>query len=110
MKQYAFDYLQKPIEFEELQHVIDAAIRGIPAIYTVGTWQELTFSNFGAGLGVEDGKPPELAAAIEEACDNNASYQRLASEKAPVARHAFSPEAFWRAVVNSEPDIASEKR
>jgi DNA-binding NtrC family response regulator len=27
MKQHAFDYLQKPIEFEELRHVIDAAIR-----------------------------------------------------------------------------------
>jgi len=26
MKQQAFDYLQKPIEFEELRHVIDAAI------------------------------------------------------------------------------------
>ena len=103
-------YRVHPYAKRSSQVAIDAAIRGIPAIYTVGTWQELTFSNFGAGLGVEDGKPPELAAAIEEACDNNASYQRLASEKAPVARHAFSPEAFWRAVVNSEPDIASEKR
>ena len=27
MKQQAFDYLQKPIEFEELRHVIEAAIR-----------------------------------------------------------------------------------
>jgi len=27
MKQHAFDYLQKPIELEELRHVIDAAIR-----------------------------------------------------------------------------------
>jgi DNA-binding NtrC family response regulator len=27
MKEHAFDYLQKPIEFEELRHVIDAAIR-----------------------------------------------------------------------------------
>jgi DNA-binding NtrC family response regulator len=27
MKQHAFDYLQKPVEFEELRHVIDAAIR-----------------------------------------------------------------------------------
>jgi len=27
MKQHAFDYLQKPVEIEELRHVIDAAIR-----------------------------------------------------------------------------------
>jgi DNA-binding NtrC family response regulator len=27
MKQHAFDYLQKPVELEELRHVIDAAIR-----------------------------------------------------------------------------------
>jgi DNA-binding NtrC family response regulator len=27
MKQHAFDYLQKPIELEELRHVIDAAVR-----------------------------------------------------------------------------------
>jgi DNA-binding NtrC family response regulator len=27
MKQHAFDYLQKPLELEELRHVIDAAIR-----------------------------------------------------------------------------------
>jgi DNA-binding NtrC family response regulator len=27
MKQHAFDYLQKPVELEELRHVIDAAVR-----------------------------------------------------------------------------------
>jgi DNA-binding NtrC family response regulator len=27
MKQHAFDYLQKPVELEELRHVLDAAIR-----------------------------------------------------------------------------------
>jgi DNA-binding NtrC family response regulator len=27
MKQHAFDYLQKPVELEELRHVIDSAIR-----------------------------------------------------------------------------------
>lgn len=27
LKQHAFDYLQKPIEFQELSHVIDAAIK-----------------------------------------------------------------------------------
>jgi DNA-binding response OmpR family regulator len=36
MKQHAFDYLQKPVELEELRHVIDAAVREKGLLVDVG--------------------------------------------------------------------------
>jgi glycosyltransferase involved in cell wall biosynthesis len=96
-------YRVHPYAKRSSQVAIDAATRGIPAVYTKGTNQEVTFSQFGVGLGIADGAPKDLSRTILKACRENAAFQELARQKAPLARSAFSPSAFWAAVWHQSP-------
>ena len=75
---------------------LDAICRGIPAIYTKGTFLEELFLQYGAGIGIPDGDVGALADAFKHAISDDLIFGRLAEERAEAARAAFSPKEFWR--------------
>jgi glycosyltransferase involved in cell wall biosynthesis len=73
---------------------IDAAVLGIPTVYTGDTWLEQCATHCGAGVGFKDQDVAGLAAAVEKLVANLPHFQRMAEEKTSVARDYFSPQRF----------------
>ena len=75
---------------------IEAAMSGIPLIYTEDTWLEDAVAQYGAGLGVANEDYLSLAEAINLMARNIEQYLAHAKEKAPLARAYHSSERFLR--------------
>lgn len=78
---------------------VDAICRGIPAIYTSGTFLEELFTRFGAGIPVSDSNAYELAIAIERAKRESPMFKAEAKSRADSARRFFSVKEFWQRVL-----------
>lgn len=71
---------------------LEAAVSGIPTIYTRDTWLEDAATQWGCGLGIEDGEVEDLAEKIRILASNVEKYRATARERAPLARRYHSPE------------------
>ena len=73
---------------------IEAAMLGIPMIYTRATWLEELVQDVGAGLSFEDENVAELATQILRLVDEFPTWRLAARARAAGARHLYSPEHF----------------
>ncbi len=73
---------------------VEAAILGIPIIYTKDTWLEDAVSEYGAGLSVENENYLDLAEKIELMVSHIDEYRNKAIQKSYLARKYHSPENF----------------
>jgi glycosyltransferase involved in cell wall biosynthesis len=73
---------------------VEAAVMGIPVIYTRGTDLEEVLATHGAGLGVMEDDPEALAEAILSAMKDNGAFQRQATERRVPAQVFFSGARF----------------
>lgn len=79
---------------------IEACCLGIPGIYTRGTSQEDIFTHYGAGIGIPESDVDALERAIIIAYNEITDFRKLAQGKRHFAINAFSPMAFWRAILD----------
>ncbi len=75
---------------------IEAAVLGIPMIYTRGTWLEERVGAFGAGIACENENVDSLYAAIVEMVNHYPEYRERARAKREAAREYFSVREFRR--------------
>lgn len=75
---------------------VEAACAGIPIIYTQDTWLADFTQELGSGLGIRDGNVDDLADAMVKIASKRDFYTKQARERAAVAQHANSGEAFLR--------------
>lgn len=73
---------------------IEAAMLGIPLIYTRHTWLEDAVSQYGAGLGVNDQDPINLAEMIALMAASIDQYRASAQQRASLARAYHSSDHF----------------
>lgn len=73
---------------------IEAACAGIPIIYSKGGWLEELVSNFGSGVGFQDGSLDDLLQAIHTMKRTIDDLKTEARTKAQHARNYFSPSNF----------------
>ena len=73
---------------------IEAAMLGIPMVYTRGTWLEELARECGAGLPFEDENLEELAAQIITLVDDLPAWRERARGRAELARRLNSPARF----------------
>lgn len=75
---------------------IEAAMLGIPLIYTRDTWLEDAVSQYGAGIGVENEDIEDLAAKISEMVHQIDRYRGEAQSRAALARDYHSSDNFLK--------------
>lgn len=75
---------------------VESTMLGIPLIYTKDTWLEDAVSQYGAGLGIEDGDTVNLAQTIALMTNNIDHYRTLAQEKARLAQAYHSSDRFLK--------------
>ena len=75
---------------------IEAAMLGIPMIYTRDTWLEDAVSNYGSGLGVENEDPVGLAQAIAVMTAKIDQYRSNAQQRVAVAQAYHSSQIFLK--------------
>ncbi len=73
---------------------IEAAMLGIPMVYTRDTWLEELARDGGAGLGFKDENLEELTGQIIRLVDELAVWRQAAREGATAIRKLYSPESF----------------
>ncbi|NET01100.1 MAG: glycosyltransferase [Sphaerospermopsis sp. SIO1G1] len=81
---------------------VEAAILGIPIIYTKDTWLEDAVSEYGAGLGVENENYLELAEKIDIMVSHIDEYRNEAIQKSDLARKYHSPDNFLQCLWGQE--------
>jgi len=84
---------------------IEAAVLGIPTIYTRGTWLEQAANYFGTGVGFDDENAEDLERAIREFVLNIRSHRAQAMQSMPRAREYFSSDRFreWLLLEREKP-------
>lgn len=75
---------------------IEAAMLGIPLIYTRDTWLEDAVTQYGAGIGIDNEDAMALANAITLMTENIEHYRVNAKEKSLLARSYHSLEHFLK--------------
>ena len=75
---------------------IEAAMLGIPLIYTRDTWLEDAVTQYGAGIGIQNEDPMALANSIALMTENIEHYRTIAQKRAALAQTYHSPEHFLR--------------
>jgi glycosyltransferase involved in cell wall biosynthesis len=73
---------------------IEAAMLGIPMVYTRATWLEDLVKDCGAGLDFADEDVTELTAQIVRLVDEFPAWREAARAKAATARRRYSPQSF----------------
>ena len=73
---------------------IEAAMLGIPLIYTRDTWLEDAVTQYGAGIGIQNEDPMALANSIALMTENIENYRTIAQKRAALAQTYHSPEHF----------------
>lgn len=73
---------------------IEAAILGIPMVYTKGGWLEEIATGFGSGAGMQDGSVDGLVDAIGEIAANLDEFKLKASQRSSDARAYYSGQRF----------------
>jgi glycosyltransferase involved in cell wall biosynthesis len=81
---------------------IEAAVLGIPTVYTRGTWLEQVAVAMGAGIGFANESVADLARAIHELSLDLPKYREQAAANAFKAREYFSPERFQQWLMDAE--------
>lgn len=81
---------------------VEAAILGIPIIYTKDTWLEDAVSEYGAGLGVENENYLDLAEKIDLMVSDIDKYQSEAIKKSWLARNYHSQDNFLQCLWGQE--------
>ena len=87
---------------------IEAAMLGIPMVYTRATWLEELVREGGAGVGFEDGNLEELTAAIIRLVDELPAWRQAARGRIADARRWFSPESFRACLLGGAPPTGTE--
>lgn len=81
---------------------VEAAMLGIPIIYTKDTWLEDAVSEYGAGLGVENENYLDLAEKIDLMVSDIDKYQSEAIKKSLLARNYHSQDNFLQCLWGQE--------
>jgi glycosyltransferase involved in cell wall biosynthesis len=82
----------------------EAAMLGIPLIYTEDTWLEEFVRKCGAGVSFRNEDADDLAKKIGEMADQLATFRSKGINKAELARQLYSVERFHRHMAGAEPN------